>query len=103
MDINMPELRGAAEELGIDLDDASNSEYEVARAHLVRPADTLEILDDQGRQVWNVRKFDFLKDPQVPATVNPSLWVHAKSDRLADCSMWFPTRSTRCADSISPI
>ncbi|WP_285125923.1 MBL fold metallo-hydrolase [Propionibacterium freudenreichii] len=74
---------GVAERLGIDLDDASNSEYEVARAHLVRPADTLEILDDQGRQVWNVRKFDFLKDPQVPATVNPSLWVHAKSDRLA--------------------
>ena len=32
---------GVAERLGIDLDDATNSEYEVARAHLVRPADTL--------------------------------------------------------------
>ncbi|WP_310603093.1 alkyl/aryl-sulfatase [Anaerosporobacter sp.] len=71
------------EELGIDLEDATNEEYELAKTHCLKKVDELVIKDANGNVVWNTKAFDFLKEKKVPDTVNPSLWLNGKSNALA--------------------
>lgn len=71
------------EELGIDLEDATNEEYKLAKAHCLREVDELVIKDAKGNIVWNTKAFDFLKQKKVPDTVNPSLWLNGKSNACA--------------------
>jgi alkyl sulfatase BDS1-like metallo-beta-lactamase superfamily hydrolase len=35
------------------------------------------IKGDSGMVIWNLKEYDFLKQPEAPATVNPSLWRQA--------------------------
>lgn len=38
----------------------------------------LVIAADDGREVWDLTTYDFLEREDAPATVNPSLWRHAR-------------------------
>ena len=38
----------------------------------------VEIRNDRGRVVWNLREYAFLSQPEAPSTVNPSLWRQAR-------------------------
>ena len=56
--------------------DAENA----ARGFLAGP-DRLEITDDEGRVVWEMASYDFLRDgSEPPDSVHPSLWRHASID-----------------------
>ena len=51
-----------------------------ARGFVAGP-DRLEITDGDGRVVWEMGSYDFLREGgEAPDTVNPSLWRHARID-----------------------
>lgn len=47
------------------------------RGFIVAPASSV-IKGDAGNNVWNLQAYDFLKQKDAPATVNPSLWRQAQ-------------------------
>ncbi len=57
---------------------ADNQDFEDARRGFVATLPEVEIKNAQGRVVWSLRDYGFLDDPEVPATVNPSLWRQAR-------------------------
>ncbi|MGP3639499.1 alkyl/aryl-sulfatase [Lentilactobacillus hilgardii] len=75
--------RRVAEKLKINLQTGTNQEYEVAKKHCILAADELEIKDQTGRIIWSVKAFNFLKKAEIPDSVNPSLWIHGKTDQYA--------------------
>ena len=72
-----------AERLGLDQEHCTNSEYELANSHCIYPVDELELRTPEGRVTWSLEKYAFLKEDAVPPTVNPSLWLNGKANRLA--------------------
>jgi alkyl sulfatase BDS1-like metallo-beta-lactamase superfamily hydrolase len=60
-------------------EDGSDAES-AARGFLAAP-ESLVITDDEGRLVWDMDAFGFLRDAdEAPDTVHPSLWRHATID-----------------------
>lgn len=75
--------RAFADYMKLDQKKCVNEEYETAGQHCIYPVDELEIKGEDGRSVWNLTKYSFLKEDKVPDTVNPSLWINGKSNLLA--------------------
>lgn len=53
------------------------ADYEAARRGLVAAFEG-EILNADGKAVWNTHAYDFLAQKEAPETVNPSLWRQAQ-------------------------
>lgn len=69
-----------AKKRGIDLTNATNSELELAKSHAIYQTSEKKITGKNGNPVWDLGEFGFLKNEEVPDTVNPSLWLNAKSN-----------------------
>lgn len=41
---------------------------------LICAPDSLELVDEKGKQIWSQDAYKFLEDAQAPDTANPSLW-----------------------------
>ena len=90
-------LAEAAQNLPAENDDVANAE----RGFVGGP-DSLVIKDEKGNTVWDTDCYGFLReDGDVPDTVHPSLWRHARSTP-GRASTRSPTASTRCAATTSP-
>jgi len=53
-------------------------DFEDARRGLLSSLPDVEVTNAQGRVVWSLRDYGFLDEETAPATVNPSLWRHAR-------------------------
>jgi len=53
-------------------------DFEDARRGLLSSLPDVEVTNAQGRVVWSLRDYGFLDEESAPATVNPSLWRHAR-------------------------
>jgi alkyl sulfatase BDS1-like metallo-beta-lactamase superfamily hydrolase len=53
-------------------------DYEEARRGFVAALPEGIIKNTQGRVVWNLKDYEFLKQTEAPPTVNPSLWRQAQ-------------------------
>ena len=69
-----------AEKLGIDIKNASNRELELAGSHSILTTEDAVITNEKGEAVWDLREYGFLKNTEVPDTINPSLWLNAQSN-----------------------
>lgn len=69
-----------AEKFGIDLTDAFNSELELARAGCIKKLDGYKIASDNGKVVFDLEPYAFLKEKAVADTVHPSLWLNGKAN-----------------------
>ena len=56
---------------------ADGQDYEDARRGFIAALDP-PLIEVKGRATWDLRPYDFLKEEQAPATVNPSLWRMAR-------------------------
>lgn len=72
-------LVNAAVAAALPLDD--RRDFESATRGLLAQIPDGIIRADDGRIVWDARAYSFLDEP-APATVNPSLWRHARLDRI---------------------
>ena len=70
--------RAFAEKFGIDLEDAYNSEWELARSGLIKSCENIQITDENGNVTWDLRPYEFLKAKAVADSVHPSLWLNGK-------------------------
>ena len=61
-----------------DLDINDREDFEDAQRGLIAPPVTAVIKDGGGKEVWNLQPYEFLKQKDAPATVNPSLWRQAQ-------------------------
>ncbi|MCD7884891.1 MAG: MBL fold metallo-hydrolase [Lachnospiraceae bacterium] len=75
--------REAAKKLNLNPRRCSNSEYELAAAHCIYPVESLQLKSQNGQVAWDLGAFSFLRQDEVPESVNPSLWMNAKCNRLA--------------------
>ncbi len=57
---------------------ADAQDFEDARRGFLGTLPDAEITNDQGRVVWSLRDYAFLRGEEAPPTVNPSLWRHAR-------------------------
>jgi alkyl sulfatase BDS1-like metallo-beta-lactamase superfamily hydrolase len=57
------------------------SDFEAARRGLLAQRQDPVIRDAEGREVWNLAKFEFQTGPS-PDSVNPSLWRQARLNRI---------------------
>ncbi len=57
---------------------ADRQDYTDASKGFIATFPDVTMVNDQGAVVYTLRGFDFLKAPEAPATVNPSLWRHAQ-------------------------
>lgn len=69
-----------AKKMGIDIAHANNEEVELAKSHSMELVPDKVIQDDKGNDVWNLKDYGFLKEEEVPYTINPSLWLNAKAN-----------------------
>ena len=69
-----------AESLGIDIAHPTNSELGLAQANSIYRTEDKKIYNKKGKEIWNLENYGFLKEEEVPDTVNPSLWLNAKSN-----------------------
>jgi len=53
-------------------------DFEDARRGFLGTLPEVEIKNAQGRVVWSLRDYAFLREEQAPPTVNPSLWRQAR-------------------------
>ena len=72
--------RKFADALGIDITNAANSELELAQSHNISKTRDKKIYNKEGKEIWNLENYEFLKEEAVPDTINPSLWLNAKSN-----------------------
>lgn len=72
--------RAFAEKFGIDLENAFNSELELAGKGLIKSLDGAVIKDKDGNIVWDLKPYEFLKKKAVADTVHPSLWLNGKAN-----------------------
>lgn len=56
--------------------------FEDARRGLIAAPDSLVVKDEEGRVIWSLQQYAFLKG-EAPETVNPSLWRQARLNNLA--------------------
>ncbi|MFI5181418.1 MAG: alkyl/aryl-sulfatase [Thermoanaerobaculia bacterium] len=61
-----------------ELNFADREDFEEAQRGLIAAPESAVIRDGSGKEVWNLRAYDFLKKGDAPATVNPSLWRQAQ-------------------------
>lgn len=57
---------------------ADREDFEDAQRGLVAPPSDMVIKNKDGSDAWNLLQYDFLKQKEAPATVNPSLWRQAQ-------------------------
>lgn len=69
-----------AEKFGIDLNDAFNSETELAEKGLIKSLDGICLKDNDGNVTWDLKPYEFLKKKAVADTVHPSLWLNGKAN-----------------------
>lgn len=69
-----------AKEWNIDIAHATNSELELAKSHNIYKTEDKKIFGRNGKEVWDLGEYGFLKEEAVPDTINPSLWLNAKSN-----------------------
>lgn len=69
-----------AKKLGIDRENANNVELELAKSHAIALTTDMIVKNEKNEDVWNLGDYDFLKEKAVPDTINPSLWLNAKSN-----------------------
>lgn len=69
-----------AEKLGIDIKNPSNKELELAGSHSIITTEDAVITNERGEAVWDLNEYGFLKNEEVPDTINPSLWLNAQSN-----------------------
>jgi hypothetical protein len=60
------------------LDFADREDFEDAKRGLIAPPTEGVITGAVGQDVWNLHVYEFLKQPDAPPTVNPSLWRQAE-------------------------
>ncbi|MCD8011708.1 MAG: MBL fold metallo-hydrolase [Lachnospiraceae bacterium] len=75
--------REAAKELGLNQRRCTNREYELASEHCIYPVKSLQLKAKGGQIAWDLDAYSFLEQEEAPDSVNPSLWLNAKSNRLA--------------------
>ncbi|NCE89375.1 alkyl/aryl-sulfatase [Pseudomonas sp. L13] len=61
---------------------SNDSDYTAVTRGLIAPF-TDQVMGANGKPVWNLASYDFLKQKDSPATVNPSLWRLAQLNRHA--------------------
>ncbi len=57
-------------------------DFEEARRGMIAPFDPPRVEDENGRVVWELESYDFLKE-EPPPTANPSLWRQSRLCRIA--------------------
>lgn len=72
--------RAFAARFGIDLDNALNSEVELARKGCIKSLDGCRLEDSSGNIVWDLKPYEFLKAKAAADTVHPSLWLNGKAN-----------------------
>ncbi len=72
-----------AEELGLNQEHCTNSEYEIANQNCIYPVKNIKIKSKEGHDAWDLEAFSFFESEKVPDTVNPSLWLNGKSNSKA--------------------
>ena len=72
-----------AERLGIDVNNVSNKELELAGLHSILATEDIIITNEEGESIWDLNEYGFLKSTEVPDTINPSLWLNAMSNYKA--------------------
>ncbi|MGY6151225.1 alkyl/aryl-sulfatase [Paraburkholderia graminis] len=55
---------------------------EEARRGFIATIPNAEVRDAYGRQVWTLADYDFLDDPEAPATAHPALWRQARLNAI---------------------
>ena len=65
------------------LDFSDESEKENALRGLIEAPESVVIYREDGVVAWDVTAFDFVKDAESPATVNPSLWRNTQLNAYA--------------------
>lgn len=65
------------------LDFSDESEKENALRGLIEAPESVVIYREDGVVAWDVTAFDFVKDAEAPATVNPSLWRNTQLNAYA--------------------
>ncbi len=61
-----------------ELDFTDRADFDDAKRGFIAAPTNPIIKDADGREVWNLEAYDFLKGMDAPATVNPSLWRQAQ-------------------------
>jgi alkyl sulfatase BDS1-like metallo-beta-lactamase superfamily hydrolase len=54
------------------------ADYDDAARGFIATVEDAHILNEKGRVVWSLQPYAFLKEPDAPPTVNPSLWRQAQ-------------------------
>ncbi len=86
-----PATRQANAALLKELNFADREDFEDAQRGLVAGPLAAIIKDGAGKEVWNLKAYEFLKQEDAPATVNPSLWRQAQLNmnaglfKVVDC------------------
>ncbi len=57
---------------------SDRQDYEDAQYGFIGTLPEVLIKGDNGRVIWSLKEYDFLKQPEAPPTVNPSLWRQAQ-------------------------
>ncbi len=65
------------------LDFSDECEKENALRGLMEAPEKLVIFREDGQVAWNLNDFDFVRDAEIPETVNPSLWRNTKLNTYA--------------------
>lgn len=57
---------------------SNKKDFEDAKNNLIATVSNLQITNAEGRVIWSMKDYAFLSSPQIPMTVNPSLWRQAQ-------------------------
>lgn len=74
--------RNANAALATGLDPADQSTFEDARRGFIDTLPDARIRTADGRVVWDLSSYAFLEQAEAPDSVNPSLWRHARVNRI---------------------
>lgn len=69
-----PFTRRRIEEMAATLPMKDSQDFEDARRGLIGRAEQRQILATDGRVVWDLDAYEFLREAEAPETANPSLW-----------------------------
>lgn len=73
-----------AADLGLTIKNCYAEELDAAFDHCILPVKELEIENrTTGERAWSVREYHFYEEKDVPATINPSLWINGKGNSRA--------------------
>jgi alkyl sulfatase BDS1-like metallo-beta-lactamase superfamily hydrolase len=78
-----PLTQAAQEALEAMLPFADDRDFADAARGLVAPPEDLQIKDETGQLVYDLKAYGFLEDEKAPPTVNPSLWRQARLNMSA--------------------